>query len=65
VQATWSAACFDASGYECRARLWHAASADYRQCLIRATPIRNVDGSVREWVGSCTDMNPPESVKPV
>jgi PAS domain S-box-containing protein len=64
VQATWSAACFDASGYECRARLWHAASAEYRQCLIRATPIRNVDGSVREWVGSCTDMNPPESVKP-
>jgi PAS domain S-box-containing protein len=58
VQSSWAAACFDASGYECRARLWHAASADYRECLIRATPIRNEDGSVREWVGSCTDVTP-------
>jgi PAS domain S-box-containing protein len=55
VQTTWATACFDTSGYECRARLWHAPSADYRECLIRATPIRNEDGSVREWVGSCTD----------
>ena len=58
VQGTWAAACFDASGYECSARLWHAPSADYRRCLIRATPIRNEDGTVREWVGSCTDVSP-------
>lgn len=57
VQTSWAAACFDASGYECRARLWHAPSADYREVLIRATPIRNEDGSVREWVGSCTDVS--------
>jgi PAS domain S-box-containing protein len=56
VQSSWSAACFDASAYECRAHLWHAASQEYRLCLIRATPIRNEDGSVREWVGSCTDV---------
>jgi PAS domain S-box-containing protein len=58
VQSSWSAACFDASNYECRARLWHAPSSNYRQCLIRATPIRNEDGTVREWVGSCTDVAP-------
>jgi PAS domain S-box-containing protein len=58
VQSSWSAACFDASSYECRARLWHAPSTDYRQCLIRATPIRNHDGTVREWVGSCTEVAP-------
>jgi len=61
VQSTWSAACFDASGYECRARLWHAPSANYRRCLIRATPIRNEDGTVREWVGSCTDVSSCDS----
>lgn len=55
VQATWAAACFEASGYECRARLWHARSQQHRLCVIRATPIRNEDGSVREWVGSCTE----------
>jgi PAS domain S-box-containing protein len=55
MQATWAAACFEASGYECRARLWHARSGQHRLCVIRATPIRNEDGSVREWVGSCTE----------
>jgi PAS domain S-box-containing protein len=55
VQSTWAAACFEASAYECRARLWHASSGAYRRCLIRATPILNEDGSVREWVGSCTE----------
>lgn len=56
VQASWAAACFEASGYECSARLWHARSQQHRPCLIRATPIRNEDGSVREWVGSCTEV---------
>jgi PAS domain-containing protein len=56
VQASWAAACFEASGYECKARLWHAKSQQHRLCVIRATPIRNDDGSVREWVGSCTEV---------
>lgn len=55
VQASWAAACFEGHPYECRARLWHASSAQHRACLIRATPIRNVDGRIREWVGSCTE----------
>ena len=56
VQSSWAAACFDASGYEREARIWHAPSGQYRRCMIRATPIRNEDGSVREWVGSCTEV---------
>jgi PAS domain S-box-containing protein len=56
VRASWAAAVFDCRPYEARARLWHAASNGYRRCLLRATPIRNVDGSLREWVGACTDV---------
>jgi len=56
VRTSWSAACFDVHAYECRARLWNAKSGQHRDCLIRATPIRNEDGSVREWVGSCTEV---------
>jgi GAF domain-containing protein len=56
VQASWSAACFAAQPYECAARLWHAPSQTYRRCTIRATPIRNEDGTVREWVGACTEV---------
>jgi len=55
VQASWAAACFAAQPYEYRARLWHARSNQYRQVVIRATPIRNEDGSLREWVGACTE----------
>jgi len=55
VRASWAAACFDAEPYETRARLWHAPSNQYRSCVIRATPIRNEDGSLREWVGACTE----------
>jgi len=55
VQETWAAACFSPQPYECRARLWHAQSNQYRHVVIRATPIRNEDGSLREWVGACTE----------
>jgi PAS domain S-box-containing protein len=56
VQASWAAACFHAHPYESHARLWHAPSREYRSCVIRATPIRHDDGSVREWVGACTEV---------
>jgi GAF domain-containing protein len=56
ARATWAAVCFAAQPYECRVRLWHAQSQQYRQVVIRATPIRNEDGSLREWVGACTEV---------
>ncbi len=57
VQVSWAAACFEARPYERRARIWHAQSKDYRPCVIRATPIRNEDGSLREWVGACMEVH--------
>jgi GAF domain-containing protein len=64
VQSTWAAACFEARRYECSARLWHAGSRQYRQCLMRATPICNDDGSLREWVGACME-NPSRHELPL
>jgi GAF domain-containing protein len=58
VRSTWANACFEARPYEYRARIWHAPSNQHRLCLIRATPIRNADGSLREWVGACSDLEP-------
>lgn len=60
VRASWAAACFASQPYEYRARLWNARSGQYRQVVIRATPIRNEDGSLREWVGACTEAQPGE-----
>lgn len=58
LQETWSAACFSAEPYTHTARLWHAGSQQFRLCTIRATAIRNEDGSVREWVGAFTEAPP-------
>jgi PAS domain S-box-containing protein len=61
VRASWASACFEARPYEFGARLWHAPSKQYRHCIIRATPILNEDGSLREWVGACMDANARQS----
>lgn len=42
--------------YELEARIWHAPSRSWRIFLTRAVPIRNPDGSVREWAGSASDV---------
>ncbi|HEY9881779.1 MAG TPA: PAS domain S-box protein [Leptolyngbyaceae cyanobacterium] len=56
-----SAVCQEAlakrSVYEIEARLWHAASAQYRYMAARAVPLFNPDGSVREWIGANTDIH--------
>jgi PAS domain S-box-containing protein len=57
MRASWASACFEARPFEYVARLWHAGTNQYRRCLVRATPIRHEDGSVREWVGACLDVH--------
>lgn len=57
ARLAWATSCFEAQPYEVRARIWHAPSNQYRNCVIRATPIRRDDGSLREWVGACTEVH--------
>jgi len=37
-------------------RLWHAASGRYRHYESRAVPVPGGDGTTREWVGMCLDV---------
>ena len=53
--AIWKACTVNAP-YEVGGRLWHAPTQQYRYFVARSTPLRNADGAVREWVGSCTDV---------
>ncbi len=52
----WQRACAAHALYRSQGRIWHAATRRYRHFEARATPVLNQDGSVREWVGSCTDV---------
>ena len=42
---------------EAEGRLWHAPSRSWRHQEARAVPIRDADGAVREWVGTCADVH--------
>ncbi|HEX4950195.1 MAG TPA: PAS domain S-box protein [Blastocatellia bacterium] len=53
----WEKAVREESVYEAQGRVWHAASQGYRYFIARAAPLRNADGSVRQWVGTCTDVH--------
>ncbi|HEX8324690.1 MAG TPA: response regulator [Tepidisphaeraceae bacterium] len=54
---SWQQACTGRTLYEAQGRLCHAPSQQYRHFFVRATPVFDSDGHVREWVGSCTDIH--------
>jgi PAS domain S-box-containing protein len=57
VQEQWAQARSERATYENEGRVWHAASARYRYCVARAVPLLEHDRSVREWIGTLTDID--------
>ena len=55
VRETWTRSLQDGTPYEVSYQV-QARDGLYRHVLVRATPIRNADGSIREWVGMFRDM---------
>ncbi|HTE20646.1 MAG TPA: PAS domain S-box protein, partial [Armatimonadota bacterium] len=53
--ACWERARDQRSLYQGEGRLWHGPSGAYRHFAVRATCVEEADGSVREWIGTCTD----------
>jgi PAS domain S-box-containing protein len=42
--------------YEAAGRVWHQAHHRYRYFVARAAPVHGADGTVREWIGTLTDV---------
>jgi PAS domain S-box-containing protein len=57
VKETWREACARRALYYCEERLWHASQQQWRFVVAKATPLLNANRSVREWVGTCTDVH--------
>jgi PAS domain S-box-containing protein len=57
VYAAWRSALDRQIPLEGTIRLWHAASRAYRTFVLRAVPLFSVDGTVREWIGTCSDVD--------
>jgi PAS domain S-box-containing protein len=55
AKAAWERA-VDSGGFEMTGRLKKADST-YRWFQTRATPVRDEDGAIVEWLGTCTDVD--------
>jgi PAS domain S-box-containing protein len=55
VAARWSAALHDRTVYDIEFRIREKHGA-YRDVSVRGVPVLESDGSVREWVGTCSDV---------
>ncbi|MCP3102126.1 ATP-binding protein [Myxococcus sp. K15C18031901] len=62
AERTWRAAVTDRCVYEVEYRL-RRPDGHYSPTLARAVPVRNPDGTVREWVGTNTDMTAQRRVE--
>jgi two-component system, chemotaxis family, CheB/CheR fusion protein len=56
TERQWNHAVRTTTAWEGEYRLRHAESGEWRITAVRAVPVRNPDGSVREWVGMNTDV---------
>jgi two-component system, cell cycle sensor histidine kinase and response regulator CckA len=56
VRASWLRAREKRTIYEARGRVWMEAHRRYRHFVTRAAPVLASDGSVREWIGTVTDV---------
>lgn len=53
----WKHAVATRTTYSTPCREWHGPTRQWRHVLARGTPVFTADGSVREWVGSLTDIH--------
>ncbi len=57
ISQRWAGAIVARRIFEDQCRLWHAQSGAYRYSSMRAVPIQRGDGSVRECIGTITDVD--------
>jgi PAS domain S-box-containing protein len=55
VLATWKSSVESLSRYEVEYRL-RRHDGEYRLISVYGVPVREADGTVREWIGTCTDI---------
>ena len=56
VRELWRQALASGETFRARGRLWHAPSRSWRHFEAVGAPVRNADGTIREWVGKFLDV---------
>ncbi len=57
LTAAWAQAIAGGQVFVAELRLFHKPSGRHRYCLARGVPLREPAGSVREWIGTLTDID--------
>ena len=57
TRAAWRDAVENGSSYENEYRLKRASDGAYRWQLVRALPVRDANGAIVRWFGTCTDID--------
>lgn len=63
IKDLWGQALASQTIYQAEGLLWHDLSKQYRYFEVRGVPLLNLDGSVREWVGTVTDIHDRKQVE--
>jgi PAS domain S-box-containing protein len=57
IQQQWAESLVLRRLHQVEGRIWHQPSQQYRYFEARAVPLLNPDGTIREWVGTLTDVH--------
>lgn len=57
MTSAWQKIVRDPGPFYLEGRIYHADRDSYRYCEVRATPIRDENGEVLEWVGTTVDVD--------
>jgi signal transduction histidine kinase/FixJ family two-component response regulator len=55
VQRRWQDSISTGTKHQATGRIWHQESQSYRAFVAEAVPVKNDDGTIREWVGTVSD----------
>jgi PAS domain S-box-containing protein len=61
--ARWQRAWRDGESYEIEYRFYSRPRGEYRWFLGRAVPVRDAAGKIRQWVGTCTDIEEQKQIE--
>ncbi|TWU01916.1 PAS domain-containing protein [Neorhodopirellula pilleata] len=56
LKRRWQEAVDSQTHYQSGGRIWHAESQTYRSFVAEAVAIKNQDGTIREWIGTVSDI---------
>ena len=63
VKRHWQTSLSGGTKHQATGRIWHQESQAYRAFVAEAVPVRNDNGTIREWVGTVTDVEEQEQAQ--